>query len=215
MTTILCSIVNFHGNFLSWLVVYSFQMVLRKRFRWSIVLAGLVIAGGVVFWVLHWSQEENAVYEAVIRDNFNDYVSQHVIVDTTRPIDQFGIPAFHSRKLGLPLNVAVSYSVKNLFQFHIPMTFRLPHPLISPKDLKTISADVQAGRSRVNELNPILQDISGVITFSRVGFDPSGKHAIVSVQLTNCGFCGEGEYLYLSKETGEWHIVGTSLVWVS
>jgi hypothetical protein len=50
---------------------------------------------------------------------------------------------------------------------------------------------------------------------SRVGFDLGGRHAVVYAQLTYCGLCGEGTYLYLLKETGAWHIVGRAGTWIS
>lgn len=54
-----------------------------------------------------------------------------------------------------------------------------------------------------------------MITLSRVGFDSSNQYAVVYAQLTYCGLCGEGTYLYLSKQPGGWHIVGRAGTWIS
>jgi hypothetical protein len=55
----------------------------------------------------------------------------------------------------------------------------------------------------------------GVITISRAGFDFRKKHAVIYALLTYCGLCGEGLFLYLAKDFGEWHVVGRSGTWIS
>lgn len=49
----------------------------------------------------------------------------------------------------------------------------------------------------------------------RVGFDVRKKHALLYIQLTHCGLCGEGMFLYMSKETGSWHIEQMASTWIS
>jgi hypothetical protein len=56
---------------------------------------------------------------------------------------------------------------------------------------------------------------SGVISFSRVGFDSGLDEAIVSSSL-NCGFlCGEGWRYILKKRHGKWEVESKRMVWVS
>jgi hypothetical protein len=146
-----------------------------------------------------------------------DGVSYYVILDMTQPAGRFGVSNFHSEKLGLPLSARASYTAKNLFRFHVPPKMRLPHPftMVGQEELDKVYRPGQTDSLNAVELRALLRKSWGVITLSRVGFDPGGKHAVVYAQLTYCGLCGEGTYLYLSKETGAWHIVGRSGTWIS
>src|SRR5437773_7059490 len=100
----------------------------QARSLWA--LAGmLLVMGGSGVWILHWRAEEYTVYDAAIREAFSgDGVSYYVILDTTLPAGRFGVSSFHSEKLGLPLTMRASYTAKNVFRFHIPPRFNLPHP---------------------------------------------------------------------------------------
>ena len=80
--------------------------------------------------------------------------------------------------------------------------------MVSQKELDRAYGPGQTDSPNAVELRGLLRKSWGVITLSRVGFDLDGRHAVVYAQLTYCGLCGEGTYLYLSKETGAWHIVG-------
>jgi len=169
-------------------------------------------------WILHWKSEEYAVYDAAVREAFSgDGVSYYVILDRTQPEGRFGISEFHSEKLGLFLTTRASYAAKNALRFHIAPRFNLPHPfrMVREEELDKIYNSGQPDSANGAELKALLQESWGVITLSRVGFDLGGKHAVVYAQLTYCGLCGGGTYLYLSRETGAWHIVGRAGTWIS
>jgi hypothetical protein len=140
-----------------------------------------------------------------------------VILDTTQPLSRVGLPAHHARQLGLPLSVKVSYTIKNVFFFRIKPNLHLPHPftIVSQNNVDAVYKPDQSETLKVKELKSLLQKSWGVITLSRVGFDGSHKHAVVYAQLTYCGLCGEGEFIYLEKEGKGWHIVGRTLTWIS
>jgi hypothetical protein len=193
-------------------------MTHKARLRWALVLGLLLLVSGSAIWILHWNSEEYAVYEAAIREGFSgEDVSYYVILDTTQPVRHFGISNFHSESLGLPLTARVSYTAKNLFRFHVPSRLGLPHPftMVSQKELDNVYRPGQTDSPNGVESRGLLRKSWGVITLSRVGFDLGGRHAVVYAQLTYCGLCGEGTYLYLSKETGAWHIVGRAGTWIS
>ncbi len=193
-------------------------MTHKARLRWALVWGLLLLVGGSAIWILHWNSEEYAVYEATIREAFSgDDVSHYVILDMTEPARRFGISNFHSERLGLPLSARVSYTAKNFCQFGIPPRFHLPHPftMVCQKELDRVYRPGQTDSPNAVALRALLRKSWGVITLSRVGFDPGGKHAVLYGQLTYCGLCGEGTYLYLSKETGAWHIVGRAGTWIS
>jgi hypothetical protein len=181
-------------------------------------LGSVLVVAFSTLWILQWDAEEYAVDETVIRDAFGgDEVSYYVILATTEPLGRFGISSFHSRELNLPFSANVSYTAKNVFRFQIAPRFHLPHPftMVVQKDLDAINVPGQTNNPQTVSLEALLRRSWGVITISRVGFDHSRTHAVVYAQLTYCGLCGEGTYLYLSKQGGMWHIVKRAGTWIS
>ena len=187
----------------------------RKRRLALACLLVLVMPFGLVLWSARWTEEEYAVDSAAVKEAF-DESPIYVILDTTQPEGRFGISGFHSRGLGLSLSARLSYTTRNVFLFHIPPKLQLPHPyrLVNQRTLdRLVKSNPETRQSA--EFQELLAKSWGVITLSRVGFDHSMKHAVMYIQLTYCGLCGEGTYLYLSKETGQWHIVARSGTWIS
>ena len=181
-------------------------------------LGFLFVGMASIAWSWHWNSDEFGVYEAVVRDSFSgDDVSYFLILDTTQPMNRFGISTFHARELGLASSARVSYCANNLFRFRIPQQLHLPHPfaMVAQKDLDAVYGQGQASNPKIDELKRNLRRSWGVITLSRAGFDAGRRHAVVYAQLTYCGLCGEGLYLYLSKESGVWHVVGRAGTWIS
>ena len=189
----------------------------QARSLWALA-SMLLVMGGLGVWILHWRAEEYAVYDAAIREAFSgDGVSYYLILDRTQPAGRFGITIFHSEKLGLSLTTRISYAAKNVFRFRIAPNFHLPYPfrMVAQDELDRIFRPGKSDSTNVSGLEELLRKSWGVITLSRVGFDAGGKHAVVYAQLTYCGLCGEGTYLYLSKEAGAWHIVRRAGTWIS
>jgi hypothetical protein len=56
---------------------------------------------------------------------------------------------------------------------------------------------------------------SGIISFSRVGFDSTLHEAIVSTSFVCGGLCGSGSRYVLREKSGRWEIVNKWRVWVS
>src|SRR6266566_5536157 len=190
----------------------------RARFLWAILISLFLEMGGLGVWILHWSADEYAVYDAAIREALSgDGVSYYVMLDRTQAAGRFGISNFHSEELGLSLTTRASYAVKNFPRFRIPPRFNLPYPfrMVGQDELDRIFRPSKNASSNIPGLEELLRKSWGVITLSRVGFDVGGKHAVVYAQLTYCGLCGEGTYLYLSKEAGAWHIVRRAGTWIS
>ena len=173
--------------------------------RWALALGLLLVAACLAIWAVQWNSEEYAVYEAAIREAFSgEDVSYYVILDTTQPVGCFGISNFHSERLGLPLTARGSYTAKNLFPFHVPPRFRLPHPftMVSRNELDKVYRPGQIDSPNAVELRGLLRKSWGVITLSRVGFDLGGRNAVVYAQLTYCGLCGEGTYHISQRRRG-------------
>lgn len=188
------------------------------RLTWAMALGSLLAIACFGAWIFQWRAEEYSVYNAAIREAFSaDAVSYLLILDRTEPAGPFGISSFHSKKLGLSLTMRASYAAKNAFRFHIAPTLDLPHPfrMVDQDELKRAFGAGQNNSQSSDDLKSLIRRSWGVITLSRAGFDLGGKHAIVYVQLTYCGLCGEGTYLYLEKADGIWHVVGRAATWIS
>jgi len=201
-----------------WRWCHLVWMIPPNSRRLLLIFGLFLLVGWSALWILHWNSEEYAVYETAIREAFSgEHVSYYVILDTTQPASRFGISGFYSRELNLPFGAKASYTAKNGFHFKIPPRCGLPHPftLVGQKDLDAVYAPGQLDNPKADELKGLLGRSWGVITLSRVGFDYTGTHAVVYAQLTYCGLCGEGTYLYLSKQAGTWHIVSRAGTWIS
>lgn len=68
------------------------------------------------------------------------------------------------------------------------------------------------GRTAFEKLFP---GARGIISFSRVGFDPSLDEAMVSTSFVCGGLCGEGWRYMLKKRQGKWEVASKRMVWVS
>lgn len=56
---------------------------------------------------------------------------------------------------------------------------------------------------------------SGIISFSRVGFDSNLHEALVSTSFVCGGLCGTGNRYVLRKKSGRWAVVNKWMVWVA
>jgi hypothetical protein len=56
---------------------------------------------------------------------------------------------------------------------------------------------------------------SGVISFSRVGFDSGMDEAMVYASFVCGGLCGEGWHYTLKKRRGKWEVTSRQMIWVS
>jgi hypothetical protein len=158
------------------------------------------------------------VYAAVIQAAYDGPdVSYFVILDTTEPWTRWGVFPCHAKKLGLPLAVRASYAAKNFAHFHIRPDLQLPHSytLASSQEIQATYNRPATYSPRQKELKQKIRESWGVITLSRVGFDLRRQHAVVYAQLTYCGLCGGGDYFYLAKENGRWHVIDRAGTWIS
>jgi hypothetical protein len=56
---------------------------------------------------------------------------------------------------------------------------------------------------------------SGIVTFSAVGFDRDGTHALVNVSYLCWSHCGNGSFYILEKKDGEWTVSQEIGTWIS
>jgi len=56
---------------------------------------------------------------------------------------------------------------------------------------------------------------SGIVTFSAVGFDRDGNHAVVNLSYLCASHCGNGTFYVLEKKNGEWALSQEIGTWMS
>ena len=57
--------------------------------------------------------------------------------------------------------------------------------------------------------------VSGIVTFSAVGFSRDGSHAVVNLSYLCYSHCGNGTFCILEKKNGEWIIAQQIGTWIS
>jgi len=94
----------------------------------------------------------------------------------------------------------------------VPVTFASEATLDSLADRKKL-VDVDAFWRAFYRRFP---GTSGLVTFSRVGFNPARTQAVVSVSHGCGGLCGSGSVVLLARDPdGGWRVVRSASTWVS
>jgi hypothetical protein len=88
-----------------------------------------------------------------------------------------------------------------------------PRVFIKPNLISFDTAPIN--RNGRKDFKQTFPGASGIISLSRVGFDPSLREAIISTSFV-CGFlCGTGRLYMLRKKWGRWEVISNPIVWVS
>jgi len=98
-----------------------------------------------------------------------------------------------------------SYLIENHFSLDVPVV------LLDNEAMEEFFA-AEDGWERFYDQYPNSQ---GVITLSRVGFNTNNEQALVYVGNQADFLAGQGDYVLLTKEGGEWKIEKTVLAWIS
>ena len=192
-------------------------MTTWRRFVSSLLFV-LAVTCSCALWVVSWDADEFQVFR-VAADQVHgaDGVRQYFLLDQTSSPMRFGVPPFHSKKLGLTKSVWANYALKNLWIRKLPDTLILSRPsvLVSSTRLEGLYSSSARENNSVKNLRSQIGKSYGVVTLSRVGFDTSHTHAVIYAQLTYCGLCGGGYFYYLEKQDGAWKVKSTAMTWIS
>lgn len=85
---------------------------------------------------------------------------------------------------------------------------------VSLIDQKEVQATIGGGEGweRFRKDHP---ETSGIVTFSAVGFDSDGSHAVVNVSYLCASHCGNGSFFVLEKKDADWTISKEIGTWMS
>jgi hypothetical protein len=98
---------------------------------------------------------------------------------------------------------------------HLSRTFQtdLPRGFVTTENLHF--EDWPIGKNGPLSFEKLFPGASGVIAFSRVGFDSGMDEAMVSVGFYCGGLCGTGWRYILKKRHGKWEVADKPIVWMS
>jgi hypothetical protein len=95
--------------------------------------------------------------------------------------------------------------LRSITSHHLEQKFSTSRPVLFTSDPTIEEAD----------LTPAQQDSGyGTITFSKVTFNHDATHAIFYTEHL-CGLCGEGRFVAMEKQNGQWIVVDELYTWVS
>lgn len=113
---------------------------------------------------------------------------------------------------GIADEVLENFSNKNKVPLTLQNRFnvRVPYVLLSKRDLDYI---FQPGNDWIEFYRKYPGQ--GLIEFSRIGFNPQMNQALVYTSMQSGGKSGQGYYVFLSKEGGNWTIKYKIEIWTS
>jgi len=122
--------------------------------------------------------------------------------------------SFGKRFVGLAPETVDDYLSKNESDAQIEHQLTVPvnYSLVSEPELKSFFQKGPSGWAGFYAKYP---DSTGVIRFSRVGFNGARDQAFLYVSQACGPLCGRGNYVFLIKNNGGWQIQKELMLWVS
>jgi len=165
--------------------------------------------------------EEYAVYDAVIESLFlPSGVEMIVIGDHTAagisasPASQQDLDYLKENMApGLEAETLADFVAKNESSYLIEDHFSLEVPVVLLSNVQL--EEFFSAEDGWNTFYSQFPNSQGVMTLSRVGFSVSKEQALMYVGNQADFLAGEGNYVLLSMEGGEWKVEMTVLAWIS
>ena len=152
------------------------------------------------------TDEEYAVYSALINSTFLHPKTDLAILQAHTEFDQsFDIPQEFKEDL-LP-KIQQTETIERRFDL------RVKYVLLDTDQIDTLfKADLGRGWERYLKQYP---NATGLLAFSRVGFDRAHNKAYVHARQTCGGLCGAGCSFVLEKVNGSWQVKEKKPLWVA
>lgn len=160
--------------------------------------------------------ERYAVYSAILNEKYKDRFV--LIADKTSP-GFFGQTISADRIAGVSEATIAEYNNANKSDEPMQNAFTkdLHYLIISDAEQKRLYTvnGWQELKKKFPEAGTKYPMTGGVITFSRIGFNPERTEALVAVNYSCPALCGWGGFYFLKKRDGAWAIESESTSWVS
>jgi hypothetical protein len=159
--------------------------------------------------------EEYAVYSALIRQNPIGYnLGSYFAIreDTRADLDMFERTLENVHKL--PSSLVDSYRSRNAASYTLDPNLDIEQDYVLMS--QEVFDDILGRRgSRWTDFEAKYPGASGFILFSRVGFNADGDQALADMGYRCGDLCGAGGLYLLVKESGNWKVQETLMVWQS
>ena len=162
---------------------------------------------------------EYAVYSALIQSLYLDKARlEQVVINDVTAIDHTDnlseTLSYVSHNLPvLPDDVVADFVARNKQPQVLKPLFNLPVKLVFIN--KTEADEIFKDNRGWDNFYARYPDSQGMMTLSRVGFNPQVDMALVYVGNQSDWLAGAGYYVVLKKESGNWVVQGQLMTWIS
>jgi hypothetical protein len=163
--------------------------------------------------------EEYAVYSALIRQNPTGYDLGSFVVIREQTV--LGVDDMFEQSLeenpDLPTGLADSYRSRNAAPYTLgpELDVELDYVLMPQDEFERIFGHVRPVAEDWSDFDAAYPGASGLLIFSRVGFNATGDRALALMGYRCHGLCGAGGLYLLVKEDGDWKVQGSLYEWMS
>ena len=199
----------------------------------KLTISILTIMVATVCSVRGQNQNDYKVYDAVIRHMFRDGITQFdmnakidkiVIRDRTfseysSHVEKENWPQVKIRLRSLTDETVGGYAAARIKENEFKMKLDIPfkYILLTNKQLDMVFPDrnYDGLTAYWSEFYRLYPGSGGYNSFSKVGYDKSGRFALVYF-VNRCGsHCGTGTYVLVEKSEGGWVVKETAMMWIS
>lgn len=162
-----------------------------------------------------YTAEEQAVYQVIIGSDKLAIIHAQTSADISPDNLDQTLESIHKNIPEIQQGILDHFADRNKqpSTLSTEMKIGINYKLITSEEMKEIFEDKkQDGWEKFYERYP---DSSGVISISRVGFNPALDKALVYIGRQSHWLAGMGQYLYLEKENGTWVVKKEAMAWIS
>lgn len=164
--------------------------------------------------------EEYAVYAAVLKEAFIGKGTKRLVIERHTSIDDLAHrdPNQMLERLS-PLSKQTvedfksknrqSYELKNKFNLQVEINF------LTEDDVRELFKKRDGQQDGWKLFRQKYPAAGSIITLSRVGFNAERTQALMFVAHVCGRLCGQGNYILLNKNEGEWKVEKKSMTWIS
>jgi len=175
----------------------------------------------------HLEAESDAVYSAVIRDMYVESSVNLLVIEeadgcpTKDDVADGKIAHLRADMEEWAFNAMPSLEPETIDDLHTDskacflnrrLNVAVDYIVVDSKEIERFFKDGLEGWTGFYRRYP---NSSGIISFSRIGFNRERNQALVSSSRGCGGLCGSGHYVLLSKSHGSWRVDNMVMTWVS
>ncbi len=162
--------------------------------------------------------KEYAVYSALIRQNPIGYdLGSFIVIREQTTFDAEMFERTLKEDPDLPARLADSYRSRNAASYTLgpELDVDRDYALMPQDEFDQIFRQASRGAAMWSDFEAMYPGASGVVNFSRVGFNANGDRALALMGYRCGDLCGTGGLYLLVKEDGNWKVQTALYAWDS